>query len=194
MSIEDFKMYEEWAAYRETLKEQPVFTKPKELVIARWGRRFGGYLVDSILLSIPLVFFMFQATAPLLAGLQSAAIDPVTGQPDQAAMQDFIASMMPLQLQMYAIFAGVATVYYVVFHATMGQTLGKMLVGVKVVRTDGEDIGWSHAIKRALINPIVQIVPVIGGLIALLNGLWPLWDEKRQTIGDKIAGTMVVES
>jgi uncharacterized RDD family membrane protein YckC len=38
-------------------------------------------------------------------------------------------------------------------------------------------------------------VPLIGtlfGLLGLLNYLWPLWDQKRQALHDKVASTNVV--
>jgi uncharacterized RDD family membrane protein YckC len=192
VSIEDFKMYEEWNAYRQELSHQVVEPKPRELVVARWGRRLGGYLIDSILLGIPVAFFLYDAMAPYLAGVQ-AQVDPVTGEVNPAFMQDFVADMTSLQFRIGAVYAAIAMVYYVVLHGALGQTLGKMLVGVKVVQIDGTEAGWGRSVKRSLINPLAQVVPGVGGLLVLLNGLWPLWDEKSQTLGDKVAGTLVVE-
>jgi uncharacterized RDD family membrane protein YckC len=42
---------------------------------------------------------------------------------------------------------------------------------------------------------IVSLVPVVGSLgslFTLLDGLWPLWDDKKQAIHDKVAATNVV--
>ncbi len=193
MAIEDFKMYEEWAAYRDTLASQPVEARPQPVVLAGWGSRFGAYLIDSILLSIPMLFFVWEQFRPMMESFAaSATIDPVTGQPDPASTQDFISGMVAMNLRVTVIFGLLATVYYVVCHGSMGQTLGKMLVGIKLIRTDGEKPTFADAAKRALVNPIATVLPVIGGLFWLLNGLWPLWDEKKQSLGDKIAKTLVV--
>jgi uncharacterized RDD family membrane protein YckC len=35
-------------------------------------------------------------------------------------------------------------------------------------------------------------VGVVGSLLIILNLLWPLWDDKRQALHDKIAATNVV--
>jgi uncharacterized RDD family membrane protein YckC len=38
-------------------------------------------------------------------------------------------------------------------------------------------------------------IPLVGGLFGLLgmlNDLWPLWDDKKQTLHDKVAATNVV--
>ncbi|MEM7416094.1 MAG: RDD family protein [Gemmatimonadota bacterium] len=66
-----------------------------------------------------------------------------------------------------------------------GQTVGKRLFGIRVVRLDGEPITWWVAFERA------------GGYAAgLFTGLlgfaqvW--WDSNRQAIHDRIVGTVVV--
>lgn len=41
-----------------------------------------------------------------------------------------------------------------------------------------------------MIPPFLWLLLVPG----LLDVLWPLWDGKRQTLHDKIAGTVVVEA
>lgn len=66
-----------------------------------------------------------------------------------------------------------------------GQTIGKRVAGVRVVRLDGEPITWWHAFERA------------GGYAAgfatgLMGFLQVYWDPNRQAIHDKIAGTVVI--
>jgi len=191
MSIEDFKMYEEWSAYRETVLEEAV-EQPAPVVLATWARRFGAYLIDNLILSVPLVLYFFSSLPAEIASLGSMSVDPVTGQPDPAAMESLMGSMMALQFRMYLIYVVVATLYYVVCHGTTGQTMGKMALGIRLIKADGSRAGWGEAAKRAIVNPIVQIVPFVGGLLGILNGLWPLWDEKNQSLGDKAARTLVV--
>lgn len=76
--------------------------------------------------------------------------------------------------------------YFAVLMPLMkGQTIGKRMVGVRVVRLDGEPITWWHAFERA------------GGYAAgfatgLLGFLQVYWDPNRQAIHDKIAGTVVI--
>ena len=44
---------------------------------------------------------------------------------------------------------------------------------------------------------ILSVVPFLVWLVSLyviLAGLWPLWDERRQGLHDKAAGTVVVRS
>lgn len=193
MSIEDFKMYEEWSAYRQTLAAEPVAVKTQPVELAGWGSRFGAYLIDSILLSVPMGIYLWEQIAPIVesAGVDST-VDPVTGQVDQAAAQGYFADLFAMNLRLTLVFVSLATVYYVVCHGAMSQSLGKMAVGIKLIRTDGGRPTWLDAVKRALINPAVQVIPLAGGLLFMLNGLWPLWDDQKQSLADKVAGTLVV--
>ena len=70
-----------------------------------------------------------------------------------------------------------------------GQTLGKMAVGVRVVRrTDASRVSYGRAFGRAASTWLlgVFVFPI------LLAYLWPLWDRRNQTLYDKMAGTIVV--
>ncbi len=66
-----------------------------------------------------------------------------------------------------------------------GQTVGKRLLGIRVVRLDGEPVTWWTAFERA------------GGYAAgfatgLLGFAQVYWDANRQAIHDRIVGTVVV--
>lgn len=70
-----------------------------------------------------------------------------------------------------------------------GQTLGKMALGVRVVRAAGAGrVGYPRALGR------VACICVLGLLVLplLLAYLWPLWDQRNQTLYDKMVGTVVV--
>ncbi|HEX9300395.1 MAG TPA: RDD family protein [Actinomycetota bacterium] len=76
----------------------------------------------------------------------------------------------------------------------LGGTLGKLAVGIRVRTADGNVPGW----REALLRPILQLIVSFGsfvpgaGLITLLDDLWMLWDRQKQTLHDKVAGTIVV--
>ncbi len=68
---------------------------------------------------------------------------------------------------------------------TGGRTLGKRLLGIRIVQLDGSPINWWEAFERA------------GGYAAgfatgLLGFAQVYWDPNRQAIHDKVAGTVVV--
>lgn len=81
---------------------------------------------------------------------------------------------------------GWGAVYFTVFlHWWKGRTPGKRLFGLRVVRLDGQPIGWWIAFER------------YGGYAAgfatgLLGFLQVFWDPNRQAIHDRLAATVVV--
>jgi uncharacterized RDD family membrane protein YckC len=68
--------------------------------------------------------------------------------------------------------------------ASRGRSLGKLALGLRVVRDDGGAIGFRHAFIRALTG-VLEIWLTFGGLAVLVGFLNP--DSKR--LGDLLAGT-----
>lgn len=87
---------------------------------------------------------------------------------------------------------GISTVigwiYYSAMTATRGQTLGKMVVGIKVVKVDGTQPDWTVAIVREVPGKIVS------GIVFLLGFIWVAFDARKQGWHDKIAKTYVVSA
>jgi uncharacterized RDD family membrane protein YckC len=66
-----------------------------------------------------------------------------------------------------------------------GYTIGKKIMGVRVVSVNGKPI--------SLVEAFVRSISKILSYFLFLGFLWMLWDEKSQTWHDKIADTYVVE-
>jgi hypothetical protein len=81
---------------------------------------------------------------------------------------------------------GLWSLYFALLLPRMrGQTIGKRLLGVRVMRLDGQPITWWAGLERA------------GGYAAglatgFLGFAQIFWDRNRQCIHDKIVGTVVV--
>ncbi|HEX7754947.1 MAG TPA: RDD family protein [Niabella sp.] len=65
-------------------------------------------------------------------------------------------------------------------------TLGKMALGLKVTSMDGRRITFLNATGR-------YFAKIISALILLIGYLMVLWDDKRQALHDKLAGTLVIK-
>jgi uncharacterized RDD family membrane protein YckC len=72
---------------------------------------------------------------------------------------------------------------------TRGQTVGMMATNVKCVRDDGGDVTFWRAVGRGAFEYLLAILLFIPWVVDML---FPLWDEKNQTLHDKVAGTVVV--
>lgn len=71
--------------------------------------------------------------------------------------------------------------------ATRGRTLGKMALGLRVVREDGGPIRFRHALVRGLLS-VVEIWLTFGS-VALITSLA---SPRGKRLGDLLAGTVVV--
>jgi uncharacterized RDD family membrane protein YckC len=87
----------------------------------------------------------------------------------------------------------VAIAYHSVAVARFGRTVGKQLMGLRVVALpEGRQVLWSYAALRALVPAAVVLLPVVGSVAGLAVYLWAVFDPRRQGLHDKLAGTMVV--
>lgn len=73
-------------------------------------------------------------------------------------------------------------VYFTFFLATRGQTPGKMICGLKVIRFDGSPVSYGQAAVRTLGYYLNHFTLCIGFL-------WVAIDPRKQGFHDKIAGT-----
>jgi uncharacterized RDD family membrane protein YckC len=72
-----------------------------------------------------------------------------------------------------------------------GQTWGKQLLGVRVVRELRGPMTLATGLAREAIGK--QLLTFItGGIYAPLDYAWALWDPERQALHDKVADTLVV--
>ncbi|MBF2064979.1 MAG: RDD family protein [Calothrix sp. C42_A2020_038] len=86
-------------------------------------------------------------------------------------------------LILFSIYAG-----YFVFFETLwqGQTPGKRLAKIRVVRDDGRPVGLQQTTLRALLRPFDEI-SFIGALLIIFN-------RKEKRLGDLVAGTIVIQT
>lgn len=70
---------------------------------------------------------------------------------------------------------------------TKGQTLGKMILGLKVVRVDGKELNWADVFFREACCRLIlkMVLPLY-----LLAGV----TDKKQHLGDLICDTMVIKA
>jgi uncharacterized RDD family membrane protein YckC len=57
--------------------------------------------------------------------------------------------------------------YWIYCHGRFGQTVGKRVMGIRVVRTTGERIGWREAWLRSSVEVLFSVLGVIGSFVAL---------------------------
>lgn len=103
----------------------------------------------------------------------------------------FIDSDMPSMESIFMYYGAMISfslVYFCWMESSVKQgTLGKMAVGIKVGNAAGERITFLNALGRYFAKMLSAIILCIGYMMAG-------WDEKKQALHDKLAGTYVFYS
>ena len=150
-------------------------TLPTEQNLAsRWSRLFAA-LIDGLI--------MMAITSPIiyLSGWYDGIFEGV--QP--SITHGLIISLMSIII--FVLINGKLL-------ASSGQTIGKRVLGIKIVTLAGEKATISnHLLKRYGVYFITAQIPVIGGILSFLNIAFIFGKEKRCG-HDLVAGTKVVNS
>lgn len=131
----------------------------KQLKYAGFWIRFAAYFIDAVILWI--VNF--------------------------AVMMLFMGGFTPTEpnipVQVFMALAGI--IYFVAMESSSRQgTLGKMAVGIRVGKANGEQISFINALGR-------YFSKIISALILFIGFMMAGWDSKKQALHDKIANTYV---
>ncbi|MDO9559233.1 MAG: RDD family protein [Syntrophales bacterium] len=146
--------------------------------------RFGGfwrravaYGIDKAILQIFYIIlfifgFLIQGVNQPVRGWM--AMDLYNGFPDIGVI--WIYYLITLFLDM---------IYFTWFHGSVGQTPGKMMLGLRVVQATGGPMTFGRAFLR-------WVGYLISKLAVYLGFIWIAFDRRKQGWHDKIAGTIVV--
>ncbi len=176
---------------------------PTFQVSSRWRRFFAG-IIDFVIIFLPLAMVCLALIAPLFETetLPNGSIELTEA--SSQAIEDRVAFLVPL-------FALAPVVVFTLFTGLCrGQTLAKMMLGIRVVRVrDGKAPGIAVAAIRTGVSQIPQLLSTalvlvgfavsgaIGWLFTLASLViiaWILWDPYRQGLHDKVAKTVVIDT
>ncbi|MCI0455102.1 MAG: RDD family protein [Candidatus Dadabacteria bacterium] len=149
-----------------------AFTKDEELPqfnLAGIGLRAGAFVLDLIIL-------LGVTALTLWFGLYLGDI----------AFDIRESNLLNLIVPLFFILFSLSTTYFLFLQGFSGKTIGKMIFGIRVIRKDGESIGFWDALIRWLGYFISMLFIFIGFI-------WALFDPKRQAWHDKFAETYVVK-
>ncbi len=187
-------------SYGQPYSSQSNKTTPDGVILSGWWKRVAARVIDNIIISIvalPLTFGPLQRAATsiqaFLDDVFAAAQAGSTTMP--TTPDDFAGPLLQVSLIMLALYL----IYEVAFLTRTGATLGRRAVGISVrLRDQPGPPPMAAVLKRTAVKQagdIVGFVPVLGllgSVFTLVDGLWPLWDDKKQAIHDKVGATNVV--
>ncbi len=161
----------------ENTEQEPVSIKPvpdKTIYLARWSSRFGAWLIDIIFI----ILFLNIVRGLFLNVLKLPHIWEV-------ADVDLIA----IGIESVFFFA-----YWIVLEGFRGQSIGKMVMNLKVVNRDGSRISYLTAaiesLPKAFLNfPLIFIILPLDCLIG-----WVAMPGSKLRVFNRISNTIVIKA
>src|SRR3990167_9319672 len=163
--------------------EQPIQTNTvsdSQVKYAGFGIRFLAYWVDFLILfPLGLMIQQMVGNSPF-AMFQAQSLSDI--QKIQGSSNSILGMAIALPL---------AIAYFLIFWVNYdGATPGKKLLGIKIVKDNGEKLTYPAAFIRWIGYMISAATMFFFGI----GYLWIIWDKKKQALHDKIAGTVVVRT
>ena len=163
--------------------EQPIATPPsgwRGRPLASWGTRLAAYLIDGLILLVPVIILTVVVVAVATSSDTGAWVTGVLG---------FLVYLAALLLYAPLLMAREGT--------HNGQTWGKQLLDIRVMRDTGQPMGFGWAALREIlmkgfaVSLASAIIPFIPWF---LNYFWPLWDDQNRALHDMAASTHVIRT
>ena len=147
------------------------------------GKRLIALIIDIAIISIPFVAVMVWFGT----GFGAFEGNPNQGYPaDMSADVYSDATGTGTVYFLWSLLPLIGITYFAIFESSPRQaTIGKQLVGIKVVNSKGQDLRLMNALLRAGVKFFISGIFFIGYILAFFN-------DKKQTLHDKWADTYVV--
>jgi uncharacterized RDD family membrane protein YckC len=147
--------------YQTLLREDEQRFAAAGVVPGKWWNRVGAAILDSLLVGLPVVI-VFAATGNYSSG----------------------------QFDAPQLTSAVLLLIYAILMLTYraGQTVGKGVANVRVLRADGNPIELGRAAGRETVKAIFALT----GILYVISALWAVWHPENKALHDLIAGTRVV--
>jgi uncharacterized RDD family membrane protein YckC len=164
--------------------QQPVARQPGDQAwvgrpLASWGSRVGAQLLDALILAIPSAILIALVLGVFLAGSDVGGV-----------ITAIIAFLLYIVVALFY-----APVLMAREGPRNGQTWGKQILGITVIRDNGEQIELGFGFLREFVVKNL-LFGFVGGFFAgiptLVDYLWPLWDDENRCLHDMVVSTHVV--
>jgi uncharacterized RDD family membrane protein YckC len=147
------------------------------------GKRFMAVLLDGLISLIAMIPGWVVFGIAIAVGASNA---DAHGRVRDSEAGAFVGLMLLGYALLFIGALGVG-IYNIYLLGKTGQTLGKRWMKVKVLDQTGQPLGFWKAFARELVKGII-------GNVCFILWLWPLWDQQKQGLYDKLFNTHVYEA
>jgi uncharacterized RDD family membrane protein YckC len=149
------------------LRENAELHTSLDLEYVGFWPRFAAIFIDGIVMSI-------------------ISVPASLAQTHFAAQGQFESTYKVFAVLCYLIQLVVPAVYEILMIKKTGATLGKMALGIKVVRPDGSSLSWGASIGR-------YFAKIVSGLILNIGYIMAAFDDEKRALHDRMCNTRVVK-
>lgn len=158
------------------VEKQPLSEEMRATLGTRM-QRFLAYFIDMLIIGLPLMYLHLQRPE-LMEVVMEYSADPK----DLALQAAYLEAMQPVTMR---IFLSYLVYCFFLEGSDMQATLGKRLLGLKVVALDGKGLSILESFFRSSTK-------IASYMAFSLGFIWILFDPARQGWHDKLARTYVV--
>lgn len=162
-------------------------------VLATWGSRAGAFVIDAFLFGILAWLIMLPVGRALGLSFDEAARYFARLSPLPTRIDDPTPFYLAVAVQV--MLPGIALALSLL--VMDGQSPGKRVAGIRVVRADGRAMNSQTAFRRELLVKTI-LLGLLGALTFLIaypvNYLWPLRDREHRAGHDFAVDTRVVQA
>lgn len=131
--------------------------------------------------------------AAIIDGIITAIIGNIIAEPFFGGSAMFSNKDLGARFGADLILAVVSIVYFGLQHGKWGQSIGKRVLCLRVVRADDSGpIEYGAAFGRVGFTYAFSVITF--GLGGLIDAIWVLFDERKQALHDKVVKTVVVNA
>ena len=156
---------------------------------AEWIDRVLAALIDGGIAFAVMIalYIVFGIIGGVLGGIGSSmGSDAVSGLGSLSCCFGFLLAAL-------SVFA--VGIYNKVFLVSKrGYSIGQGVMKLRVSDAAGNIPPIGTLVLRLLVQVALGFIPFIGFFLGIANALWPLWDEKKQTLHDKAVSTYVLKT
>ena len=150
--------------------------------LAGYGARLGAWLLDFVIVLV--------ISIPLLIPFGGLFHLTTTNTVSSGSLFDTHTAGVGVHGLGLLVQTAVVLLYGMLFIGSAhGQTPGMMLAGIRCIDAGLGRVGYGKAVMRAFVEYVLAVFFFIPWVVDML---FPLWDPRKQTIHDKVVGSLVV--
>lgn len=155
-------------------------------------RRTASYLIDDLFLSIPELIVTSISFTSIAIRLPMIIEDLEENASIVEVYELLFGIYLPFLLPAIAISFTLGVLYYIVLpYYYDGKTIGRQIVGIKVISANNEKLGFLQIAIREFSKSIFWLLTL--GLGILVDWYLVVATPKKQSVCDRIANTLVIE-